>query len=75
MNTIQITEDEIEKMYSTDDDYLPVDYDKANEMITCLQLIECSAAVIHPSLIGELLELLPKLDLLLRHPLKPVSVR
>lgn len=72
-NTIQITDDELENMYATNDTFLPINYDKANEMITCLQLIECSATVIHSSLIDDLLELLPKLNLLLRYPLKAVS--
>lgn len=50
-----------------------MNFDQANELILCLQLIECSAVAIHPSLSDNLLELLPKLNLLLKHPLKAVS--
>lgn len=71
-NTIQITEDDIRQMYSIGHDMKPVNFDDANELITCLQLIECAAAAVHPLLIHNLLELLPKLNLLLKHPLKAV---
>lgn len=72
-DTIKITEDDILAFYATDDSSKLVNFDQANELILCLQLIECAAAAVHPSLIDELLELLPKLNLLLKHPLKAVS--
>lgn len=71
-NTIQITEDDIRQMYSIGHDMKPVNFEEANELITCLQLIECAAAAIHPLLVHDLLALLPKLNLLLKHPLKAV---
>ncbi|EDS39763.1 TATA-binding protein-associated factor 172 [Culex quinquefasciatus] len=43
-----------------------------NEFMTSLQLIEVSARHIHRSLHEKLFELLPKLCLLLRHPLKSI---
>lgn len=71
-DTIKITEDDIHAFYTTGDDCKPVSFDQANELILCLQLIECAAVAIHPSLSDNLMELLPKLNLLLKHPLKAV---
>lgn len=72
-DTIKITDDDIHAFYATGDAQKPVNFDQANEIILCLQLIECAAVAIHSSLSENLLELLPKLNLLLKHPLKAVS--
>lgn len=48
-------------------------FDQANDLITCLQLIECTAPFISAAIIDDVFELLPKLCLLLKHPLKAVS--
>lgn len=72
-NTIQITEDDIRHLYSDGHDMRPVNFDEANELVTCLQLIECAAPAIHQSLVRDLFELLPRLNLLLKHPLKAVK--
>lgn len=72
-DTIKVTEDDIQSFYKTGDAKNPVNFDQANELISCLQLIECTAVAIHSSLSDNLLELLPKLNLLLRHPLKSVG--
>lgn len=73
-DTIKITDEDIQAFYVTGDAQTPVNFDQANEMILCLQLIECAAVAIHSSLTDNLLELLPKLNLLLKHPLKAVSL-
>lgn len=72
-DTIKIKDDDICAFYATGNDRKPVNFDQANELILSLQLIECSAVAIHPSLSDNLLELLPKLNLLLKHPLKAVG--
>lgn len=72
-DTIKITDDDIRAFYEPGASRKPVNFDQANELILCLQLIECAAVAIHPSLSDNLLELLPKLNLLLKHPLKAVS--
>lgn len=72
-HTIQITEDDIRQMYSAGHDLKLVNFEESNELITCLQLIECAAAAIHPALVPSLMEMLPRLNLLLRHPLKAVT--
>lgn len=72
-DTIKITDDDIQAFYVAGDAQKPVNFDQANEMILCLQLVECAAVAIHSSLTDNLLELLPKLNLLLKHPLKAVS--
>lgn len=72
-DTIKVTNDDICAFYVTGNDQKPVNFDQANELMLCLQLIECSAVAIHPSLYENLLELLPKLNLLLKHPLKAVG--
>lgn len=72
-DTIKMTEDDVQAFYATGDEKKPVNFDQANEIILCLQLIECAAVAIHSSLSDNLLELLPKLNLLLKHPLKAVS--
>uniref|UniRef100_A0A182P5N4 TATA-binding protein-associated factor 172 n=1 Tax=Anopheles epiroticus TaxID=199890 RepID=A0A182P5N4_9DIPT len=46
--------------------------DETNDFMTSLQLLEVAAPFLHDSLHKELFELLPKLCLLLRHPLKGV---
>ncbi|XP_035893107.1 LOW QUALITY PROTEIN: TATA-binding protein-associated factor 172-like [Anopheles stephensi] len=46
--------------------------DETNDFMTSLQLLEVSAPFLHVSLHKQLFELLPKLCLLLRHPLKGV---
>ncbi|XP_055324394.1 TATA-binding protein-associated factor 172 [Sitodiplosis mosellana] len=71
-DTIKIRDEDICAFYATGNDQKPVNFDQSNELILCLQLIECSAVAIHPSLSDDLLELLPKLNLLLKHPLKAV---
>lgn len=72
-DTIKITEDDIFAFYATGPNRQPVNFDQANELMLCLQLIECSAVAIHSSLSENLLELVPRLNLLLKHPLKAVS--
>lgn len=72
-DTIKMTEDDVQAFYATGAEKKPVNFDQANEIILCLQLIECAAVAIHSSLSDNLLELLPKLNLLLKHPLKAVS--
>lgn len=73
-DTIKVTDDDINAFYATGDSRKPVNFDQANELILCLQLIECTAVAIHPSLSDKLLELLPQLNLLLKHPLKSVRI-
>ncbi|EAA01172.6 TATA-binding protein-associated factor 172 [Anopheles arabiensis] len=46
--------------------------DETNDFMTALQLLEVAAPYLHAALHRELFELLPKLCLLLRHPLKGV---
>ncbi|XP_052865254.1 TATA-binding protein-associated factor 172 [Anopheles cruzii] len=46
--------------------------DETNDFMTSLQLLEVAAPFLAPSLHGKLFELLPKLCLLLRHPLKAI---
>ncbi|XP_058055877.1 TATA-binding protein-associated factor 172 [Anopheles bellator] len=46
--------------------------DETNDFMTSLQLLEVAAPFLHPLLHGKLFELLPKLCLLLRHPLKAI---
>lgn len=71
--TIKVTEEDINAFYATSaNSRKPVNFDQANELILCLQLIECAGAAIHTNLSKNLLELLPKLNLLLKHPLKAV---
>lgn len=72
-DTIKTTEEDIEAYYATDGTATPVNFDQANELILCLQLIECATASVHQSLSDELLDLLPKLSRLLKHPLRAVS--
>lgn len=72
-DTIKITENDIRAFYESGDAQKPVNFDQANELILCLQLIECAAVAIHSTLSENLLELLPKLNLLLRYPLKSVG--
>lgn len=69
--SIQFTEEDLQRIYL--DDSTPVNFDQATKIMTCLQLIESASITIHPTLIEELLELLPQLNILLRHPLKAVS--
>lgn len=72
-DTIKTTEEDIKSYYATDGTATPVNFDQANELILCLQLIECATTSVHPSLSDELLDLLPKLSRLLKHPLRAVS--
>lgn len=74
-DTIKVTDEDINAFYATGDARKPVNFDQANELILCLQLIECSGAAIHANLSKNLLELLPKLNLLLKHPLKAVCIQ
>lgn len=71
-DTIKITDDDICAFYAIGTAHTAVNFDQANEIILSLQLIECAAVAIHISLSDNLLELLPKLNLLLKHPLKAV---
>lgn len=71
--TIQITEEDIRAYYANDDSRVSVNFDQANELILCLQLIESASVAVHSSLHDSLLDLLPQLMLLLKHPLKAVS--
>lgn len=71
-DTIKITDDDICAFYAIGAAHKAVNFDQANEIILSLQLIECAAVAIHISLSDNLLELLPKLNLLLKHPLKAV---
>lgn len=72
-DTIKITEDDINAFYANGNAAQPINFDQANELIMCLQLIECASAAVHSTLTDELLELLPRLNLLLKHPLKAVN--
>lgn len=74
MDTIRITENEISYLHAHGPEQKPINYDLANELMICLQLIECSAPHIHADIIEQVFELLPKLCLLLKHPLKAVSI-
>lgn len=71
-DTIKITDDDICAFYAVGNSQKAVNFDQANEIILSLQLIECAAVAIHSSLSDNMLELLPKLNLLLKHPLKAV---
>ncbi|XP_053692985.1 TATA-binding protein-associated factor 172 [Sabethes cyaneus] len=62
-----VTEGYIDKISRT-----IVQPDETNDFVTSLQLIEVAARHIDPALHGQLFQLLPKLCLLLRHPLKAV---
>lgn len=73
-NTIKVTDEDIASFYAADENQKLVNFEQANELITCLQLIECAAVAIHPSLHDDLLELLTPLGLLLKHPLKAVRM-
>lgn len=73
MDTIKITERDIYHLHAQGIEQRPVNYETAMELMTCLQLIECSAPHIHVDKVDELFTLLPKLCLLLKHPLKAVS--
>lgn len=75
VDTIKVTEDDIKAFYASGDLHKPVNFEQSNELILCLQLIECTAIAIHSSLSDKLLELLPRLNLLLKHPLKAVSFK
>lgn len=72
-DTIKITDDDINRMYAVENGTNTINFDQANELIMCLQLIECAAPSVHANVIDELFDLLPKLYLLLKHPLKAVS--
>ncbi len=50
------------------------DIDKSNELITHLQLIEVIAPHLHDEYHEKIFSLLPHLTILLRHPLKAVSI-
>lgn len=73
-DTIQVTEDCIQAYYVNDESRKLVNFEQANELILCLQLIESASLVVHTNLVDDLLELLPKLVLLLKHPLKAVRI-
>lgn len=49
-----------------------IDYTVANELVTCLQLIEIMSPHVHKDLHSSLFNLLPHLTMLLRHPLKAI---
>lgn len=49
-----------------------VDFVAAHELITCLQLVETMSPYIHESIMDRLMDLLPHLTQLLRHPLKAI---
>lgn len=74
MDTIRITDIDISHLHAQGPNHKPINYDLANELMICLQLIECSAPYIHADVIDQVFELLPKLCLLLKHPLKAVSI-
>lgn len=71
-DTIKTTDEDIQAFYITGDLRKSVNFEQANELILCLQLIECAAVAVHSNFSDNLLELLPKLNLLLTHPLKSV---
>lgn len=72
-DTIKVTEDDIQAFYANDDSVKTVNLEQSNELILCLQLIECAALAVHSDLTNDLLELLSQLNLLLKHPLKAVK--
>lgn len=63
-----VTEEWIKRLYAA-----PIEIDKANELITAMQLIEVATPCIHSSLHSRLFSLLPHMSILLKHPLKAVS--
>lgn len=73
MDTIKITEVDITHLHAQGIEQKPVNYETAMELMTCLQLIECSVSYIHVDRVDEIFTLLPKLCLLLKHPLKAVN--
>lgn len=74
VDTIKVTEADINELHALGVEQKPINYDVAMELMTCLQLIECATPHIHAEIIDELFTLIPKLCLLLKHPLKAVSV-
>lgn len=72
-DTIQITEEDINEMHDKHVEICTINYEQTNELLMCLQLVECAAPSIHSTIIEGLFELLPKMYLLLKHPLKAVS--
>lgn len=73
-NTIRITDRDIQAYYASDNESRQlVNFEQANELIMCLQLIESASLAIHSDLTDDLLGMLPTLILLLKHPLKAVS--
>lgn len=60
-NTMDLLEDKLIDPIST------------NDLMTALQLIEIAAPHVHESLQDDLFKLLPKLGILITHPLKAVS--
>lgn len=72
-HTIKISEEDIDRINDPNNDTNAINFEQVNELIMCLQLIECAAPAIHANAIEDLFDLLPKLYLLLKHPLKAVS--
>lgn len=64
---MKIDEDYIEKIRSKQ-----IDHEEANNIMTALQVLEIAAPCFHESLIEHLVKSLPKLCLLVQHPLKAI---